>query len=76
MLITRKVTWLRVLPAPPVPAQAKNSRSTRAGGSEADDVVSTSDGGGGGGVVNELDDGPAHLNDLVLKWGIDLDACL
>ena len=40
--------------------------------SEADDV-STSDRGGKG-VVDELDAGLAHLNDLYLSWGFDLDA--
>ena len=50
VLTTQNVTWERVSPAPPVPAQAKASRSTEKGVSEADDV-STSDrsGGGGGG---------------------------
>ena len=49
-----------------------DSLSTEEGGSEADDE-STSDGGGVG-VVDELDDGLAHLNDLDVTWEFDLDA--
>ena len=48
--------------------------STAEGGSEADDV-STSDRGSGG-VVDELDDGLAHVNGLDMAWGFNLDAFL
>ena len=41
------------------------------GGSEEDE--STSDRGGGG-VADEPDDGLAHLNNLDVTWGFDLDA--
>jgi len=74
VLITRNITWQRVSPAPPVPAQLSDSLSMEEGGSEADDA-STSDQGGGG-VVHELDKGLARLNDLDLTWGFDLDAFL
>ena len=59
-------------PAPPAPAKANDSLSTEKGGTETDDL-STSDLGGGG-VVDELDDGLAHLNDLDVAWGFDVDA--
>ena len=39
------------------------------------DDVSRSDSSGGG-VVDELDNGLAHLNDLDVTWGFDLDAFL
>lgn len=73
-LITRNITWQRVSPEPPVPAQMNDSLSMEEGGSEANDG-STSDQGGRG-VVDELDDGLARLNDLDLTWGFDLDAFL
>ena len=73
-LITRNITWQRVSPVPPVPAQMNDSLSMEEGGSEANDG-STSDQGGRG-VVDELDDGLARLNDLDLTWGFDLDAFL
>ena len=66
--------WQRVSPAPPVPAQMHDSLCTEEGGSEADDE-STPDRGGGR-AVNELDDGLAHLNDVDVTWGFDLDAFL
>ena len=62
VLVTRHTTWQRASPAPPVPAQMHDSLSTEEEGSEADDE-STADRGGGG-VVDELDNGLAHLNDL------------
>ena len=73
-LIARNITWQRVSPVPPVPAQMNDSLSMEEGGSEANDG-STSDQGGRG-VVDELDDGLARLNDLDLTWGFDLDAFL
>jgi len=72
-LITRNITWQRVSPEPPVPAQMNDSLSMEEGGSEANDG-STSDQGGRG-VVDELDDGLARLNDLDLTWGFDLGTC-
>ena len=42
VLITRHITWQRMSPAPPAPAQMHDSLSTEEGGSEADDY-STSD---------------------------------
>ena len=63
-LITRNITWQRVSPEPPVPAQMNDSLSIEEGGSEANDG-STSDQGGRG-VVDELDEGLARLNDLDL----------
>ena len=72
VLITPHITWQRVSSAPPVPAQMHDSLSTEEGESEADDER-TSDRGGGG-VVDELDDGLAHLNDLDVPWGFDLKA--
>ena len=78
VLITREITWQRVLPAPPVPAQTNDSLSTEERGSTADDE-STSDGVGGGVVevvVDELEDDLAHLNNLDVTWGFDLDAFL
>ena len=74
MLITRNVTWQRVSPAPPAPAQANDCLSTEKAGSEADDL-STSDRGDGG-LVGVLDVGLAHLNDLDVMWGFDLEAFL
>ena len=67
VLITRNITWQRVSPEPPVPAQMNDSLSMEEGGSEANDG-STSDQGGRG-VVDELDEGLACLNDLDLTWG-------
>ena len=67
-----------MLPAPPVPAQTNDSLPTVEGGSIADDE-GTSDRGGGGVVdalVDELGDDLAHLNNLDLTWGFDLDAFL
>ena len=72
VLITRNITWQRVSPAPPTPAEACDPLSTEKGRSEADDV-STSDRGGGG-VMNKLDDGLSRLNDLDVTWGFDPDA--
>ena len=46
VLITRHITWQRVSPAPPAPAQMHDSLSTEEGGSEDDE--SKSDRGGGG----------------------------
>ena len=51
-----------------------DSLSTEDGRSEADDE-NTSDRGGGE-VLDELNDGLAHLNDLDVTWGFDLDAFL
>ena len=48
LLITRHVTWQRVSPSPPVPAQMHDSLFQEEGGFEAHDE-STSGGGGGGG---------------------------
>ena len=74
-LSTRNITWPRVSPEPPVPAQMNDSLSMEEGESEANDG-STSDQGGRG-VVDELDDGLVRLNDFDLTWGFDLDAvCL
>ena len=61
-LITRNITWQRVSPVPPVPAQMNDYLSMEERGSEANDG-STSDQGGGG-VVDELDDDLARLNDV------------
>ena len=72
--ITRHVTWQRVSPSPPVPAQMHDSLSQEAGGSEADDE-STSDGGWGG-VMDERGKGLARLTDLDVTWGFDLHAVL
>ena len=75
VFITRTITWQRVSPNPPVPAQTNDSLPMEDGGSIADDE-STSDRGGGGGVeelVYELDDDLAHLNNLDVTWGFDLD---
>ena len=49
LLITRHVTWQRVSPAPPVPAQKHGSLSQEAGRSEADDENTSDRGWGGGG---------------------------
>ena len=62
VLITRHITWQRVSPTPPVPAQMHDSPSTEEGGSETDDE-STSDRRGEG-VVDEPLDGLAYLHDL------------
>ena len=51
-----------------------DSLSTEEGGYEADDE-STSDRSGGG-AMDELDDDLAHLNDLDVTCGFDLDAFL
>ena len=51
-----------------------DSLYTEEGGSEADDER-TSDRGGGG-AVDELDDDLAHLNDLDVTQGFDLDTFL
>lgn len=70
VLFMRNVTWQRVWPTPSVPARAKDSVPTRRVGP---DDGSTSDQGGGG-VVDEQGDGLAHLNDLDVTWGFDVDA--
>ena len=74
LLITRHVTWQRVSPSPPVPAQMHDSLSQEGRGSEADDE-STSDGGGGR-VTDEKDEDLAHLTDLDVMWVFDLHAFL
>ena len=74
MLFTRNVTWQCVSPAPPAPAETNDSPSTEKGGSEADGVSKPD--GGDGGVVDELDDGLAHLDDLDVTWGFDLGASM
>ena len=74
LLITGHVTWQRVSPSPPVPAQMHNSLPQEEGSSEADDE-STSDGGGGG-VMDEQDEGLARLTDLDVTWGFDMHAFL
>ena len=78
MLVTRNITWQRVLPAPPVPAQTNNSWSTEESRSIADDEI-TPDRDGRGVVyemVDELNDDLAHLNNFDVTWGFDLDAFL
>ena len=74
VFITRITTWQRVSPAPPVPAQMHDSMCTEEGGSETNDKSTSNR--GGGGVVDELEDGLTHLNDLDVTWGFDLDAFL
>ena len=70
----RNVTWQRVSPAPPAPAQENDSLSTEERGSVADDESTLVQ--GGWGVADELIDDLAHMNDLDLMWGFDLDAFL
>lgn len=72
ILVTRNVTWQRVSPAPYVPGQNNDILSRKRGGAAADDE-STSDRDGRG-VIDELDDGLTHLNDLALTCGFDLNA--
>ena len=74
VLFTRIITWQRVSPAPPVPAQTNDPLFTEEGGSIADDE-NTSDQGGGG-LVDKLDDDLADLNDLNATLGFDFDAFL
>ena len=73
VLITRHITWQRVSPAPPAPAQMHDSLTTEEGESEDNESVSDRR---GGGVLDEPDDGLARLNDLDVTWGFDLDAFL
>ena len=74
LLITRHVTWQRVSPAPPVPAQMHDSLYQEEGGSKVDDE-STSDRGGGR-VMDEQDEGLARLTDLDVTLGFDLHVFL
>ena len=70
VVISQNVTWQRV-----TPAQMNEPLSMEEEGSEAYDV-STSDRGGGGVVVEELDDGLVHSNDLDVTWRLDLNLLL
>ena len=70
--IKRHVTWQRMSPSPPVPAQMHDSLSQEEGGSEANDE-STSDGGVAE-VMDEKDEDLARLTDLDVAWGFDLHA--
>ena len=72
--ITRHVTWQRVSPSPPIPAQMHDSLSQEDGGFQAGDE-NTSDGGKGG-VMDEQDKGLARLTDLDVTWRFDLHAFL
>lgn len=60
-----------MLPAPHVPAKSNDPLSTEEGESEADDGNMSNQ--GGEGVVDEMDDGLVHVNDLELTWGFDLE---
>ena len=62
LLITRHVTWQRVSPARPVPAQTHDSLSQEEEGFETDDE-SMSDRGVGG-VMDEQNGGLDRLTDL------------
>ena len=55
LIITRHVTWQRVSPAPPVPAQMHDSLSQEEEGSKTDNESTSSR--GGGGVMAEQDEG-------------------
>ena len=70
MLIARRIPWQRVSPAPPAPAQMRDSLSKAEGESEVDGE-NTSDKGGGRGGRDEWDDGLARLNDLDVTRGFD-----
>ena len=62
LLIARHITWQRVPPAPPVPAQKHDSLSQKEGGSEADDEGTSNR--SVGGVLDEQDEDLDRLTDL------------
>ena len=62
LFITRHVTWQRVSPAPPVPAQMHDSLSQEEEGSETGDESTPSR--GGERVMDEQDEGRDGLTDL------------
>ena len=68
VLITGHITWQRVYPALPAPAEMHDSLSKKEGGYEADDESMLDR--GGWGMVDELDDGLPRQNDVDLTLGV------
>ena len=64
LIITRHVTWQRVSPAPPVPAQMHDSLSQEEEGSKTDNESTSSR--GGRGVMAEQDEGFDAGNAIVV----------
>ena len=71
VLITRYITWKRVTPV--LPGARTNEPLFTPDGVSIRDGESTSSRGGGV-LVDEPDDDLAHLNDVGVMWGFDLDA--
>ena len=57
-----------------MPVQTNDWLSTEEGKSIADDATTVDR--GGGGLVDELDDDLAHMYDLDVTWGSNMDAFL